>query len=283
MQKKAIFITGASSGIGLASAHRLYTAGFTLIAGVLAGEDTGPLDIMGTERLHIVPVDVTDTSSIYQARDQIDGIVGTDGLYGLFNNAGVGVAGPIETTPVEILRNTLEINLIGHYSVTQAMLPQVRKAKGRIVNTASILGRIALPFSSQYCMSKFAMEAFTDSLRAEMKPFGVKVSAIEPGAIKTAIWDKVQEQAEELEAEFTPEGQSLYGSSFRKMITVSQEAAADGIKPSEVADAVLDAFTARNPKTRYLVGQDAKSIGLLRRLLPDRLLDRILARQYPIH
>jgi NAD(P)-dependent dehydrogenase (short-subunit alcohol dehydrogenase family) len=199
----------------------------------------------------------------------------------VLNNAGVAISGPIEFTPMAAIRHQLDVNLMGQIEVTQAMLAMIRKRRGRIVNVVSILGRIAVAFSAPYCMSKFAMEAFTDSLRLEMKAFGVHVSAIEPGVIKTPIWSKTRETTQEIIDELPPEGQQLYGGDLATFLETVQREGASGIPAGAVAEAVIHAFTAKVPRTRYLVGDDARQVARLRRLLGDRLLDRLLQWRYP--
>ncbi|MDX1995395.1 MAG: SDR family NAD(P)-dependent oxidoreductase [bacterium] len=279
MTRRAIFITGASSGIGLASALHLHRLDFRILAGVLPGENTDALTEAGID---IVFIDLTRPEMIASAKDRIMRLVGAEGLYGLFNNAGYATSGPIEFLPIEVIRQQLEVNLFGHIQVTQGLLPLIRRTRGRIVNTNSILGRIvATAFSSPYCMSKFAMEAFTDSLRLEMRPFGVSVSAIEPGVIRTPIWSKFKQDAEEILSELPPEAQQLYGDDYVRLMLTSAQEGAQGIPPEAVAKAVAHAFTARRPKTRYIVGADAKAVMALRMILSDRALDWVLRWRYP--
>ncbi len=278
--EKYIFITGAASGIGLASARHLHQLGFSVIVGVYPGEDDSGLDSITGERLHKLSIDITKTDMIVSARQAIERITGGH-LYGLFNNAGMAIPGPIEFVPIEAIRQQLDVNLIGHVEVTQHLLPFIRAAQGRIVNTTSILGRVTTVFSAPYCMSKYALEAFTDALRQELAPFGVAVSAIEPGNIKTAIWRKTGAATEEIDEELPPEARPLYGDvmqAFKKNVAKISE---EGIPPERVAQAVGHAFTAKRPKTRYVVGSDAKLIAFLRRVSSDRFIDGLLERRYP--
>jgi NAD(P)-dependent dehydrogenase (short-subunit alcohol dehydrogenase family) len=202
--------------------------------------------------------------------------IGDDGLTGLVNNAGVSVGGPLEFLPIERLRKQLEVNLIGQVAVTQYFLPHLRRAKGRVVNMGSISGRIASPLIGPYSMSKYGLEAFSDSLRRELYPWGIHVSLVEPGAVATPIWDKATTRAERAIKNMSPEARNLYGQSVegdrRAAVKMSEEA----IPADDVAKVVHHALTAPKPRTRYLVGKDAKIAALLAWLLPDRAMDGVI-------
>lgn len=277
MTKKTIFITGASTGIGLASALKLSKLDFRVIAGVLPSEDTTALKNMN---ISIVPIDITKQEMVVDAAERLKKELDGVGLYGLLNNAGIAVSGPLEFVPMSEIRRQLEVNLFGHIQVTQALLPLIRQAKGRIVNITSMLGRVATAFSGPYCMSKYAMEAFSDALRLELAPLGVHVSAIEPGSIATPIWDKFKDQAIELLDEFSPEGRYLYGEAYKKSIDAGLRWASQGIPPERVAEKVAHAFTAKRPKAAYIVGVDAHQAIFVKRLLPRRWFDVVLKMRY---
>ena len=219
-------------------------------------------------------LDVTDVAQIAAARDAVDGA-----LAGLVNNAGVAVAAPLEFLPLDQLRRQLEVNLIGQVAVIQAFLPALRRAGGRIVNVSSIGGRVAAPLLSPYNASKFALEAVSDSLRRELRGQGVGVIVVEPGGIKTPIWKKGGEVANELIAGMPPEAERLYG---RLIAGVQKETARiereRGLPPRAVAEVIGKALTADRPRTRYLVGSDAKARAQLARLLPDRAMDWLIGR-----
>jgi NAD(P)-dependent dehydrogenase (short-subunit alcohol dehydrogenase family) len=267
-----VIVTGASSGIGEATALHLRSLGFEVLPGVRRDEDAERLREDGFEPLLL---DVTDAESIARCR----GEVGEVELSGLVNNAGVAVAGPLEFVPIEELRTQLEINVIGQVAVTQAFLPALRRGRGRIVNISSIGGRVALPMAGPYAASKFALEAISDSLRREVGRHGVDVIVIEPGGIKTPIWEKGGAKADELQAQMPADADRLYGDLVRAVRAESDKIATDrGLPPSAVAEVVGEALTARRPRTRYLVGRDAKLRAALSRVTPDRLLDRLIAR-----
>ncbi|MDO9119986.1 MAG: SDR family oxidoreductase [Nitrospira sp.] len=273
---KTVVITGASTGIGAACAWHLDRLGFTVFAGVRRIEDGEPLKAQGSVRLQPILLDVTDAGSIEQARRQIAGQVGPRGLAGLVNNAGIAVVGPLEAVPIADLRRQFEVNVIGQVAVTQAFLPLLRNGRGRIINMGSIAGRAAMPVMGPYSASKFALEALTDALRLEVQQWGIQVSIVEPGAIATPIWTKSGVKAEELEAVTSEELKALYAGVIAGVRARVAEASARAIPPDAVSNAVVHALTASRPKTRYLVGRDAKIRALMIKLLPDRWSDRLM-------
>jgi NAD(P)-dependent dehydrogenase (short-subunit alcohol dehydrogenase family) len=272
MPSGVVLVTGASTGIGEATAFHLRELGFDPVAGVRREEDAERLEAQG---LRTVRLDVTDEAQIAAAREA----VGDGALAGLINNAGVAVAAPLEFVPLDELRRQLEVNLIGQVAVIQAFLPALRRAGGRIVNVSSIGGRVALPLLAPYNASKFALEAVSDSLRRELRPQGVDVIVIEPGGIKTPIWKKGNELADELTAQMPPEAERLYGRLIsdvrRETVKIERER---GLPPRAVAEVIGKALTADRPRARYVVGSDAKVRAQLARLLPDRAMDRLIGR-----
>lgn len=280
MAQRAIFISGANSGIGLASVRRLTEFGFKVYAGVLPGEDSSTLETI--DAVEIIALDITKPEMIADAARVVERGVGEGGLFGLFNNAGVPMTGPMEYLPIPALRQQMDVNLFGHVELTQYMLPLLRLApSARIVNTASILGRVVVPFGGAYSISKHAMEAYSDALRQELAPFGIKVSILEPGAIATPIWTKTVANAQEMIDELPPQAQRYYRAGYVRMAQTSVREGEGGIAPDVVGRAVLHAFTATRPKIRYVIGKDAQTIALLRRLLPDSVVDWILSKRYP--
>jgi NAD(P)-dependent dehydrogenase (short-subunit alcohol dehydrogenase family) len=274
----SVLVTGSSTGIGRATALRLDQAGFQVFAGVRNRGDAESLEAEGSERLEPVIIDVSEADTIEVTAERIEQVTGGR-LDGLVNNAGIVVAGPIETLDLDGLRRQLEVNLTGQVAVTQAFLPQIRAARGRIALIASIGGRMSLPYLSPYHASKFALEAIGDSLRQEMRPFGVDVSIIEPGSIATPFWGKGTDQVGQVLASMSPEQLQLYEAPARAAAEASRKAEARGISPDKVAKAVEHALTSSRPKTRYLVGVDARVQATMRKWLPDRVLDRLVASQ----
>ncbi|HRI89769.1 MAG TPA: SDR family oxidoreductase [Candidatus Hydrogenedentes bacterium] len=270
----SILVTGASTGIGRACAVHLDSLGFVVFAGVRKHADG---DSLTAEAPNIRPViiDVTDAESIAAAAAELQTALGPDGLFGLVNNAGITVVGPLESVRIEDLRRQLEVNVVGQIAVTQAFLPQLRQAKGRIVNMGSIFGLMSLPYVGAYAASKYALEALTDALRSEVAPWGIEVVIIEPGRIATPIFDKSMDAMEEWRNP-TDETQALYADSMAATLKVTARLAKSCASPQHVAHAVARAFTARRPKTRYKVGRDVRFWTPLRRVLPDRLCDWVI-------
>jgi NAD(P)-dependent dehydrogenase (short-subunit alcohol dehydrogenase family) len=229
-------------------------------------------------RVEPVIIDVTDDASVAAAAEQIGAAVGNTGLAGLVNNAGIAVAGPLEFIELADFTRQLDVNVTGVLRTTQAMLPHIRNARGRIVNISSIGGRVAIPLAGPYAASKFALEGMSDSLRRELRPWGMHVALIEPGAVATPIWTKGVEQAQELEHDAPPEVRERYGEVIDALRRESEKFATEGSPPQDVADAVAHALTASKPKTRYLVGRDAKVRGPMAKVMPDRLMDAAIAR-----
>ena len=273
----AVVITGASSGIGAACARHLDQLGFTVWAGVRRQADGDALVRVASPRLRVVMLDVTDPISVAEAGRTIAEETSGSGLAALVNNAGISVAGPLELLPLADVRMQFEVNVIGALAVTQALLPSLRLARGRLINISSIAGLAATPFLGAYCGSKFALEAMSDALRLELAPWGMTVSLIEPGAIQSQIWQRATMSATRTLGEVAPESLALYAQPLDRMQKVIAGAAARAIPADVVARTVAHALTASRPRTRYLVGHDARFRALLKRILPDRAQDRLLA------
>jgi NAD(P)-dependent dehydrogenase (short-subunit alcohol dehydrogenase family) len=275
---KSVVITGASSGIGAACALHLDKLGLRVFAGVRRQTDAEALKSKASSRLVAIALDVADSLSVSTAASAVAGAVGDAGLDGLVNNAGVVVTGPVEFLPLPELRRQLEINVVGQVAVTQAFLPLIRVARGRIVNMGSIAGRLATPFSSAYGASKFALEALTDALRLELAPWGISVSIIEPGAVATPIWEKGMKNGAAMLAAAPPEALVLYAEALEAFKRTSEHAAKNAIDPMDVARAVEHALTAAKPKTRYVVGRRARIGAAMALLVPDRMRDTMVAK-----
>ena len=272
MASGTVLVTGASTGIGEATVHHLRELGFEPVAGVRRDEDAERLEGQG---LRTVRLDVTDTAQIAAARDEF----GAGPLAGLVNNAGIAVAAPLEFLPIDQLRTQLEINLVGQVAVTQAFVPALRRGRGRVINVSSIGGRVALPLLGAYNMSKFGLEAFSDSLRRELRPHGVDVVVIEPGGVKTPIWQKGNSLADQLVEGMPPEVDQLYGKVIATMRKETDKIEQKrGLPPREVAEVIGMALTSERPRARYVIGSDAKVRALMARLVPDRVMDRLIGR-----
>jgi NAD(P)-dependent dehydrogenase (short-subunit alcohol dehydrogenase family) len=272
MASGTVLVTGASTGIGEATVVHLKELGFDAVGAVRKDEDAERLEARG---IRTARIDVTDAGQIESARDEL----GNAALAGLVNNAGIAVAAPLEFLPVDRLREQLEINLIGQMAVTQAFLPALRRGAGRIVMVSSIGGRVALPLVSAYNASKFGLEGMSDSLRRELRSQGVDVVLVEPGGVKTPIWNKAEALAEDMLEDVPPEAERLYGKLIEAVRAGTQRIAREtGSEPSEVAEAIGEALTATRPRARYVVGRDAKTRAVMSRVLPDRVMDRLIAR-----
>ena len=272
----AIVVTGASTGIGEACALRMAERGYTVFAGVRRDEDGERLVTAAKGPLTPIRLDVISPEEIEAAARTVGEAAGERGLRGLVNNAGIVVAGPLEFVPIEELRKQLEINVIGQVAVTQAFLPMLRRARGRVVNIGSIAGRIPTPFVGPYGASKHAMEALSDAFRFELAPWGIQVSLVEPGAIQTPIWKKSEATALASMESGGDALESLYGPQLEALQKGVERIVRVALPATKVADAVEHALPARRPKTRYLVGFDARVQAWIRRWLPDRLRDTVL-------
>jgi NAD(P)-dependent dehydrogenase (short-subunit alcohol dehydrogenase family) len=269
----SVLITGASTGIGAACALALDQRGYRVFAGVRRAVDGETLRQQASAQFTPLLLDVTDAASIAEVARQLRGQVDGGALAGLINNAGIAVAGPLEFVSPERLRQQFEVNVVGVLAITQALLPLLRRGPGRIVNISSVSGRLASPFVGPYCASKFALEALSDSLRVELNPWRIPVTVVEPGVINTPIWQKSLAANASVLEEMPAESRALYG---REVAAMQQYARSEkGLAPEAVARVVVRALTAARPKTRYVVGIDAR-VGVLLSRLPDRVRDWLL-------
>jgi NAD(P)-dependent dehydrogenase (short-subunit alcohol dehydrogenase family) len=275
---RSVLITGASTGIGRATALRLDAAGWRVFAGVRKEADADALRAAGTDRLAPVMLDVTDRRQIAAAAAQLDLALGEAGLDGLVNNAGIALPSPLETMPIEDFRRQVEVNLTGQVAVTQAFLPQIRRARGRVVFISSIGGRIAFPLTGAYHAAKFGLEAAGDVFRQELRPFGIAVSIVEPGSIDTRIWRAVEGGAGEHNEAANAGREALYGKAMKRYRRVVNNLAERGIPAEKVAAVVEKALSSSRPRARYLVGLDAKLQARLKILVPTPVFDRAVAR-----
>lgn len=275
-RRRAVVVTGASTGIGEACALRLAAHGFRVFGAVRNPADGEVLKSKAGESLVPVLLDVTDGDGIARAAAEVAAAVGDNGLAGLVNNAGIAVNGPPEFLPIDLLRKQLEVNLIGQVAVTQAFLPLLRKATGRIVNIGSLAGLVSAPFSGPYSMSKYGMEAFTDALRVELMRWGLHVALVEPGSVATPIWNRSIADVDWMEKRLSEHAMTLYGENMATFKEGVRRTALRGIPADAVAEAVEHALTATRPRTRYLIGRDAQFLAGFFRRLPDRWRDRLI-------
>jgi NAD(P)-dependent dehydrogenase (short-subunit alcohol dehydrogenase family) len=275
-------ITGASTGIGEATALRLAGAGWTVLAGVRSEQDGARLVAKDSSgRIEPVILDVTDFEQIRKAAGRVSELgAGGEGSPGrldaLVNNAGIGYGGPLELLHPDDLRKQFEVNVLGQVAVTQALLPALRAARGRIVFMSSVGGRVAMAFTAPYAASKHAIEALGDALRVELASSNVQVALVEPGSVATPIWDKARETGDQVVV--PPQLQKEYGKVPAAMDKALEDTAKRGVPAEQVAQTIERALSARRMKSRYVVGRDARAMILARGLLPDHVFDRVAKR-----
>ncbi|SNX61928.1 NADP-dependent 3-hydroxy acid dehydrogenase YdfG [Streptomyces sp. TLI_55] len=267
-------VTGAAGGLGSATIKKLSDAGWQVIAAVRTPEALSALPL-GLAAVTPVVLDVTDPDSIQAAATTVAPVLADHGLDALVNNAGVIVQGPVELVPPHALRRQFEINVLGQIAVTQAFLPALRRAGGRVVNVGAVTARTAVPFFGPVAASKAALASLNDTLRLELKFLGVDVVLVEPGALETEIFHKADKAA----ADDGWAGDTEARQRYVKALGDAQAAAAkQKATPVEKAAGTLTkAITTRRPATRYLIGQDARALSFLR-ILPDRFRDGLLLR-----
>ena len=249
----SILITGASTGIGRACALHLDKQGFKIYAGVRNSEDFDSLIQVGSKNMQPVILDVCKEKDVEETLKIISN--DNNSLFGLINNAGIGISGLVEATPVAVLKRIFEVNFIGLHRVTQAFLPMIRQNKGRIINIGSSSSFMSGPALGPYSASKFALRSYNDALRIEMKTFGVFVSLVAPGPIESAIWEKAKKYKEEVRKKISPELLKDY-----ELFVKAGDNLFNQIKPIpavHVVHAVNHALTAKKPKYVYLVGRNA--------------------------
>jgi NAD(P)-dependent dehydrogenase (short-subunit alcohol dehydrogenase family) len=273
MPSGTVVITGASTGIGRATALRLAGSGFGVLAGVRREEDGAALRAADSG-IETVLVDVTDAAQVAALAQR----VGDGPLAGLVNNAGIAVAGPLEGVPLDEFRRQYEVNVFGLLAVTQALLGALRAGHGRIVNIGSIGGRIGTPFVGPYSSSKAAVRSLSASLRRELRPWDISVALIEPGALDTPIWRKGEDGAAETIGALPERVRTLYARQLDALATGVRKIAANASSPDDAVDAIEHALTADRPRTVYTVGRDARIQGVLHSVLPARAFDALVAR-----
>ncbi|MEX0447449.1 SDR family NAD(P)-dependent oxidoreductase [Xenorhabdus sp. SGI246] len=277
-QGKYVLITGASTGLGRETALYLAEKGFQVIGCVRQQEDGEKLAADCTSgRIAPLIIDVTDENSIITAAAQVSEKVGEQGLWGLVNNAGICISAPLECVSSDLLRNQLEVNLIGQLAVTRAMLPLLRRSEtARLINVTSGLGTVAIPYLGAYSAAQFAKEGLSDALRRELAPMGIMVSVVSPGIIWTPIWNKIAVEGEKAISLAPDEVSDLYRNTYLNFLqAIKQSARYSRTTPAHVASAIFSALTSAKPKTRYRVGSDIRRAALLAHWLPDYVLDKM--------
>lgn len=274
-KNEGIIITGAGTGIGRLTALNLARAGYRVFAGVLTAEEAESLRSEARGDLVTLQLDITKPEDVAAARKAVErGLAGAR-LAAVINNAGIVVLSPAEFVPVADLRKNMEVNYFGTVSVLQTFLPLIRASKGRVITVGSISAHFAAPFQGAYVASKAALAGLHHSLRMELGLWGIPVSIIEPGGVATPLWETTQAAAEKRFDSLPPEAQSLYRPFLDAVRAAADKLRDKRVGPEEVYKAIWHALTARRPKSRYLVGPDAKMQSILANFVPDRLRDRL--------
>ena len=270
---RSIVITGASSGIGRASALRLAKNGWRVFAAVRKDTDAEQIEAEAAGALETVRLDVRDQPSIAAAAADVKSRLKGRGLDGLFNNAGIGTISPVEHTSLDALRDIYEINVFGQIATIQAFLPLIRLARGRIINTGSVGDHLTPPFAGPLASSKAAFASMSAALRLELRSQGIHVCLIEPGSINTPAVEKTLGGVGKIISDLPPEARELYGEALRRMASSFARSERSGSSPDAVAEGVERALNDRKPRTRYPAGKDSAKLAILARLLPEKLLD----------
>ncbi|MCF2534466.1 SDR family oxidoreductase [Streptomyces sp. FB2] len=269
-----VLITGASTGMGAATARELARRGFHVLAGVRRPSDADTLRSAGLEPVFL---DITNPEQIASVSKRIADDPAGRPLRAVINNAGIAINAPVEVLSMEDWQRQFDVNFFGHIAVTKAVLPALHASGGRVVNISSIGGRIAMPTYGAYAAAKFAMEAMSDSLRRELAPHGVQVVVVEPGGVKTEMTGHGIERANDTIATLSPTQRSRYGELLQAIINQATSFTDSGLSAEAAALVIAKAATARRPRTRYTIGRDAAVLTRLSRILSDKMLDRILA------
>lgn len=273
--KRSVIVTGASSGIGKACVARMTRSGWIVIAGVRKSTDADKLKREFSDSIVPVILDVEDQDSIHAVAHEVQAKVDRQGLHGLVNVAGIGMTRPLEYVNPEDLEKMFRVNVFGQIAVTQAFLPSIRTAHGRIVNISSIGAHIAIPFFGLLNATKAAFGLLSDAMRLELRPFGIRVSTVEPGSIHTPAVDKTLGNVEEVIRSLDPAGEARYGAMMRQFTRRAYKREMAGSAPEVVAESVHHALTAKRPRIRYVVGKDARLLSILPKVVPERALDHI--------
>ena len=273
-------VTGASTGIGAATARELARRGFHVLAGVRRVADA---DVLRATNIEPIMLDITNEAEIAALVKHITDDPERRPLRALVNNAGIEVNAPVEVLPLSEWRRIFDVNLFGHVAITQALLPALIESRGTVVNISSVGGKVAMANYGPYASSKFALEAVSDALRREVEPLGVKVIVVEPGAVTTEMSGRVGATAERITSGLTPEQRGRYATLIHSSVSQAQTYIRNAVPAEEAGRVIADAITSKRPRTRYTVGRGAAIIVWLARYLSDRMLDSFLARSLKPH
>ncbi|MCV7408476.1 dehydrogenase [Mycobacterium florentinum] len=275
-RQELIVVTGASTGMGAATAKELARRGFHVLAGVRRDADADALRADGPEGLEPVILDITMESDVAAIADRVASDPLRRPLRALINNAGIAINAPVETLPIIQWRKQFEVNLFGHIAMTQALLPALLLSSGTVVNISSVGGKVVLPTYGAYAGSKFALEAVSDALRREVAKLGIKVVVVEPGGVKTEMVERGIATAQELKANMTAAQLARYGDLTTAVTAQAESFTEAGVSAEHAAKVIAKAATSSRPRTRYTIGRDAAILLRVSRLVSDRALDRIV-------
>ena len=274
LQNELVVVSGASTGMGAATARALAEQGYHVLAGVRRQLDA---DTIRAENIEPVILDITVPDHIDALADRVATDPEKRSLRAVVNNAGIAVNAPVETLPLDQWRLQFEVNLFGHIALTQAMLPFLRSSHGRVVNISSVGGKVAMGTYGAYAGAKFALEAVSDALRREVASQGIQVVVVEPGGVKTEMTGHGIERARAFAGAMSSDERKHYGALMQAIINQATAFTETGITSDAAAVVIARAVTTRKPKTRYTIGRDAAMLTRLAKILPDRTLDRVAA------
>ncbi|MCS7482000.1 SDR family oxidoreductase [Umezawaea endophytica] len=278
--EELVLISGASTGMGAATARELARRGFHVLAGVRRETDA---DALRAPNVEPVLLDITDPGQVEAVGRRVADDPARRPLRAVVNNAGIAINAPVEVLSMAEWRHQFEVNFFGHVAVTKAVLPALHASSGRVVNISSVGGKVAMPTYGAYAGAKFAMEAMSDALRRELAPHGVQVVVVEPGGVRTEMTGHGIERANDTIAALSPTERGRYGGLMRAIINQATGFTASGLPADAAGLVIADAVTARRPRARYTIGRDAAVLTRLSRVLPDRVLDRVLANSLRPH
>jgi NAD(P)-dependent dehydrogenase (short-subunit alcohol dehydrogenase family) len=278
-QTRTAVVTGVSTGIGQAICARLINDGWRVFGSVRKEADADAARGALGDAFTPLVFDVTDGPAVAAAGEQVSDALAGRTLDGLVNNAGIAVAGPARYVPIDDLKTQFDVNVYGVVRTSQTFLPLLgadhdRTGKpGKIINISSVSGKFSAPFMSPYSMSKYAVEALSDAMRAELLIHGIDVVIVEPGPVKTPIFAKTAD------LDFSPYKETEYRDALDRMVSSSQRLGKDGLEPEDLGNLIAEIFNNPSPKTRYPILKNKFSRWTLPRLLPTRMVDRALARR----
>ncbi|WP_231991360.1 SDR family NAD(P)-dependent oxidoreductase [Mycobacterium sp. E1214] len=275
-RRELIVVTGASTGMGAATALELARKGFHVLAGVRLLADAAALRAAGLDGLEPRILDITVAADVAAIAERVANDPQRRPLRALVNNAGIAINAPVETLPLTQWRRQFEVNLFGHIAITQALFPALLRSSGTVVNISSVGGKVVLPTYGPYAGSKFALEAVSDALRREVAGTGIKVVVIEPGAVRTEMAERGIATAEALLSDMTAEQRARYGDLTSAVVAQARSFIDDGVSAEHAATVIAKAATASRPRTRYAIGRDAALLLRINRLVSDRVLDRVV-------